>query len=358
MQKYIASFFFCIALTFFAASPTQGMEKETIVPCRDENTTCWPTGFSITPKKGNIFYIERYTGQIRRYKKKTQEDTLFATIENIAKDGEQGLLGIAIDPRWPDKKWVYVYYTNESPLENRIIRLKKKKNGSIAKESLLTLPASSNHNGGSLAFGPDKKLYAAIGDVSNPANAQDLTSTAGKILRINKNGTIPEDNPKNGSVYWFSYGHRNMFGMTFDPFNLNPNNIALWVTENGPECNDEINIVKKNKNYGWGENADCPKTNNSGKGAVTPTYLFKDVLSLTGAAFCDDCKLGEAVEGNLLIGTWNTGSIMNATLNNARTKITSMETLYSNTAGILSINAGNKKKILFSDQYGIYRLKK
>lgn len=359
MKKYLLSILALCAIALTAPHTTHAVEKKTVVPCRESNEQCWPAAFDITPVKGNILYAERYTGEIRKYNKKTKKDTLWAEIENIASNGEQGVLGIALDPRWPDKKWVYVYFTRETPLENRIIRLRKKKNGSIERERLITLPAASNHNGGALEFGPDQKLYAVVGDVGTPTNAQDKTTNTGKVLRLNKDGSIPSDNPRSGTVRWFSYGHRNMFGITFDPFNFNPTNLTAWITENGPECNDEVNRVRKNKNYGWGDNAACPRINNSGTKVTAPAYRWEEVIAVTGAAFCDDCKLGESVKGDLVVGAWNTGEIMHATLNNGRTKIIDdMTTLYTNDNGILSMRAGNKKKILFSDPYGIYRLTK
>ena len=113
-------------------------------------------------------------------------------------------------------------------------------------------PASSSpyHNGGRILFGPGDKLYVMIGEGHNPENAQDRSSNLrGKILRLNTDGSPGPGNPY-GRVW--SFGHRNSFGFTFDP-----KTGRLWETENGPECTDEINLVVRNGNFGWGPKENC-----------------------------------------------------------------------------------------------------
>ncbi|HSB82871.1 MAG TPA: PQQ-dependent sugar dehydrogenase, partial [Nitrosarchaeum sp.] len=109
------------------------------------------------------------------------------------------------------------------------------------------IPGSAFTNGGFLKFGPDKKLYVGTGAVSDSSHLpQSLDSLSGKILRLNDDGTIPDDNPfPNSPVY--SLGHRNPQGMTWD------NNGQMYLAELGPEKNDEINLIKPGKNYGWPE---------------------------------------------------------------------------------------------------------
>src|SRR5439155_15315454 len=110
-------------------------------------------------------------------------------------------------------------------------------------------------------FGPDGKLYVVTGENADPANSQQKKDLRGKVLRLDPNGSRPSDNPF-GTRIW-SYGHRNSFGMTFDP-----RTGRLWETENGPECNDEINRIVKGGNFAWGPNENCngqspQDTNNS-----------------------------------------------------------------------------------------------
>lgn len=210
-MKY--SLFIVAAVAVFLVLPhgSQAISKETVVDCRADNEQCWPTAFEMAPG-GRIFYVERFSGHLRVYNPRTGVDKRWASLRNIGADGEQGVLGLALDPRWETKKhrWVYVYKTHGDPLENRVIRLRKRR-GTVVRDRLLTLPAANYHNGGVIEFGPDGKLYVQIGDVTNPALSQDEESNAGKVLRLNKGGGIPKDNPLGGTVKWYSTGHRNMY---------------------------------------------------------------------------------------------------------------------------------------------------
>jgi glucose/arabinose dehydrogenase len=109
---------------------------------------------------------------------------------------------------------------------------------------LTGLQEASVHDGGRIAFGPDGKLYAGVGDAGNTANAQNRSSRNGKILRINPDGSIPKDNPFPGSPVW-TLGHRNVQGLAWDRSG------RLWATEFGQDTWDEINLIRKGRNYGW-----------------------------------------------------------------------------------------------------------
>jgi glucose/arabinose dehydrogenase len=110
---------------------------------------------------------------------------------------------------------------------------------------IANIPGGSIHNGGRIAFGPDGKLYVTTGDASSPDSAQDLASLAGKILRLNADGTVPSDNPfPNSPVY--SYGHRNPQGLAWQP-----GTNQLYATEHGSSAHDEVNRIMPGGNYGW-----------------------------------------------------------------------------------------------------------
>jgi glucose/arabinose dehydrogenase len=326
------------------------------IDCRAANDECWPAAFAFTPSGNNVFYVERYTGQIRKHTLASNKDRQWARIDNVAGSGEQGVLGITLDPRWsqaPKFRWVYVYYTHQSPLQNRIIRLRKLSGGGMKKDILQKLPAASGyHNGGVIHIGPDKKLYAVTGEAHDPARAQDKDDPAGKVLRLNLNGTRPGDNPIAGSKA-FSFGHRNSFGFTFDP-----ETDVLWQTENGPGCEDEVNRVLPGRNYGWGGNSKCPGTSTSGPNPVQPEWdTGNTTIAPTGAVFCDGCGLGSAPEGDLLFGAWNDGKIRRLVLNAARTDVTADFVLFDNPSGVMAVEGAPSGKIFFSDRFGIYRLK-
>lgn len=313
--------------------------------------SCWPTAFAFTPNGKKIFYVERFSGEIRVKNLKTKKDRLWSRIRGVATEGEQGVLGLALDPRWRTKKFVYVYYTNRSPFQNRILRLRKR-GGTTKRHRLLTLGANSNHNGGVIHFGPDGMLYAVTGDLGNPSNSQNRSHPAGKVLRMTKNGKRPASNPFDGSKAW-SYGHRNSFGFAFDPRTGN-----LWQTENGPECTDEVNRVVKGGNYGWGSGSSCPDTSTVGPSPIKPEKVFNPVEAPTGAAFCERCRLGAKTEGKLLVGTWKTGRIYRYALRNGRARLGGRSLLYSQGTGILAVEAAPNGRVHFSDPNGIYRLRR
>ncbi|MEU8608546.1 PQQ-dependent sugar dehydrogenase [Actinoplanes sp. NPDC048791] len=159
-------------------------------------------------------------------------------------NGEGGVLGLAVSPSFATDHWLYVYHTTAT--DNRIVRFQY--DGTLRTESreiLVTgIPRNKYHNGGRLRFGPDGKLYAAAGDGQDPDQAQDLASFGGKVLRLNPDGSVPEDNPFPGSVVW-SYGHRNPQGLAFDSQG------RLWEQEFGNNVMDETNLIVKGGNYGW-----------------------------------------------------------------------------------------------------------
>jgi glucose/arabinose dehydrogenase len=114
-------------------------------------------------------------------------------------------------------------------------------------EPIITgIPSALNHNGGRLSFGPDGKLYITTGDANDTANAQDLDSLGGKILRANADGTVPEDNPFEGSLV-YTWGNRNVQGLSWDAEG------GLYFSELGQNTWDELNYAEPGGNYGWPE---------------------------------------------------------------------------------------------------------
>ncbi len=323
-----------------------GVGRKRIVVCNN----CWPAAFAFTPNGTRLFYAHRFTGVLRVKNLATGADRRWGRIRGVATAGEQGVLGLAVDPRWPRKKFLYVYYTNASPLQNRIVRLRKV-SGKLRRGRLATIPASGNHNGGVIHFGPDGMLYAVTGDAGQPARSQNMGDNAGKVHRMRKGGRPPADNPDPGSTI-YSFGHRNSFGFDFDP-----QTGRLWQTENGPECDDELNLVRSGRNYGWGPGSNCPGTSTEGPNPRQPKHKWNPVIAPTGAAFCDGCGLGPRTEGTLLVGAWNPDLILRLTLNAARNDVASQRILYSNPQGVIAVERAPDGRIYFSDPDGIYRLK-
>jgi len=199
----------------------------------------------VTLPDGAILYSRRDAHDIVRLDPATGAKTTVGTVPNVAStDGEGGLLGLAIAPSFATDPWLYVMHTTAS--DNRIVRLRLSGNRlDTASTQVLVSGILRNkfHNGGRLRFGPDGKLYASTGDAQNGDNAQNRNNLAGKVLRLNPDGTIPGDNPF-GSYVW-SYGHRNPQGLAFDAQG------RLWEQEFGNGIMDETNLITKGGNYGW-----------------------------------------------------------------------------------------------------------
>lgn len=193
---------------------------------------------------GTVIFTER-SGKISIFDGELREIAQLP----VSEVSESGLLGIIVDPEFEQNSFVYVYYTYEENDEilNRVSRFQMGQE--LFNETVLldNIPGEKFHDGGRIKFGPDNKLYITTGDATNPSSAQDINSLAGKILRMNKDGTIPQDNPFGNYVY--SYGHRNPQGLAW-------RNGVLYSSEHGPRRNDEINIIKKGDNYGW-PNIEC-----------------------------------------------------------------------------------------------------
>jgi len=195
-----------------------------------------------------IFVTEK-DGLIRVIQNNTLLESPLATLRT-ADVFDGGLLGIALHPNFSTNHRIYVFMTYEENdiLWNKVLQITESENKLVSAKIILDkIPGSSFTNGGFIKFGPDNKLYIGTGTVSDASHLpQDLNSLSGKILRINDDGTIPDDNPfVNSPVY--SIGHRNPQGITWDDSG------NLFVAEFGPEKNDEINLIQAGKNYGWPE---------------------------------------------------------------------------------------------------------
>ena len=311
-----------------------------------------PIGFTFLPN-GRIAYLERGTGWLRFLDPHTDEDRRIYQVSNVNSTGERGALGVAIHPAWPDRRVVYVFATRNTSggVRNQVLRIRVEDGVGTRVRTLISAGAgpATNHNGGRIAFGPDGKLYVVIGDNADPANSQDLSSNLrGKILRINPDGSIPASNPFDSRVW--AYGIRNSIGFAFDP-----QTDRLWEQDNGPECNDEINVIVKGGNHGWGPRQDCPNTNNSGpRPRILPKHTFSNTLGLTGVVFCQFCGLGPGYHGDLLVGAVNDDRIRRFNLNDARNDVSLPSVVLAH--AVISMEVGPNNRVYFSDFSGIYRL--
>jgi glucose/arabinose dehydrogenase len=228
---------------------------------------------------GDAIVTERETARLLRIQP-GQPVVEEGRIEEARTEGEVGLLGIATEHE--SEGHLYVYYG--TPNDNRIARLRP---GGQPEVILSGIPGAPFHTGGRLVFGPDGKLYASVGDGTVAADAQDPDSLAGKILRLEVDGSIPSDNPDPASAVW-SLGHRNVEGLAWDADG------RLWATEFGEDRLDELNLIKAGANYGW------PVLEGPGSDAryVDPVLTWTPAeASPAGIAFADGSLYVAALRG-------------------------------------------------------------
>jgi len=241
---------------------------------------------------GRIFFTEQH-GSIRVVDENgtlLEEPVGDIKVENLQ---GAGLLGLTLHPNFTQNHLFYIYFTysNNTGIFNRVLMLEENKNKIIDSRTILDgIPGSEFRDGGRIKFGPDEKLYVSTGDASIPELSQDLNSLAGKILRINEDGTIPQDNPFSNS-FVYAYGFRNVQGLAWDP-----ENGQLYASDQGGAGNDEINLVSSGKNYGW-PNEQC-----NGNAQNTPPLLcFNPSLEPSGITFASSNKLG--YNNHLIVAT-------------------------------------------------------
>jgi glucose/arabinose dehydrogenase len=314
----------------------------------------------VLDRTGAIYYGERLTGEIRRIDPKTGKNTSVFTIPGVIGDvsNEQGLVGLTLPPSFPQQPWLYAYATRKvnGVAQDQILRIKMNGTTGTGMQLLLNVQkAGIRHNGGRMLFGPDGMLYVVVGETEQSQLAQDKSVNSGKVLRMTPSGGIPKDDPFHGSRI-YSYGHRNSFGLAFDPKTGD-----LWETENGPECNDELNRIIPGRNYGWGPSENCQgqapqDTNGDGPKPVLPQLFYPTTIGPTGIAFCDGCHLGTAREGDLFFGAFNTGDIHEVSLNADRTQAVKDTTPFNHGNLVLSIERGPDGTLYFSDGVGIFKL--
>jgi glucose/arabinose dehydrogenase len=200
-----------------------------------------PWGVAFLPG-GDALVSERTTGRILRISRNGARRRVVMRLRGVdTGSGEGGLLGLAVSPEYARDRWVYAYFT--SARDNRIVRFRL---GGRLHPVLTGLRRGTIHDGGRIAFGPDGKLYAGVGEAGISSLAQNRRSLNGKILRMNPDGSVPPDNPFAGSLVW-SYGHRNVEGLAWDSRG------RLWATEFGESEFDEVNLIRPGHNYGWPE---------------------------------------------------------------------------------------------------------
>lgn len=323
----------------------------------------FPAAFTIDPNGVDLWYTERFTGEVRRFNQDSDENTLVDTIPNVTTVGrEQGTFGIALHPNYPTTRQVFVLATVlvSGAAREQIFRIDLGTNGvATGRTTIFDIPAAEQHLGGRVQFGPDGFLYVSIGDHLVHANAQNTVNTVkpGKIHRITATGAAAAGNPITGNTFW-AYGIRNVFGFNFDP-----NNGNLWASDNGPTCNDELNLIVRGGNHAWGPNGESCEpgiwetTNEDGpEPRIRPKVLWQPTVGPTGVALCSNCGLRPEDNGTVFVGHVNNGHIRRLTLDANRTSVTRDQLVIDHTSGVLAVESRPGGPVYFSDSTSIYVL--
>lgn len=297
-----------------------------------------------------IFVTEKNSGTIRI----VEGDKLLrrpCARMRVETDLLQGLTGIVLHPDFESNGWLYVYYTSKDPYENRVTRFTVRGNRCVEPTHVVTgIEPSRVHNGGQMVF-VDGKLFLTVGEANVRAHAQDLDTVLGKILRYNDDGTIPEGNPFSEpgapSPVW-SYGHRNPFGLAH-----RPGTDQLFSTENGPHCDDELNLIEPGKNYGWGRKYECG-TDGVGEDPVAPLRRWTPVIVPTDLWWYEGRI--SSLQDTLLMAEYVGGSVHRFVLSDDGREIQSEEVIYSGDEKLADVSEGPGGWVYFVTQTSMYRL--
>ncbi len=235
------------------------------------------------------------------------------TFREVSSSGEEGLMGVALDPAYAVNKFIYfsLAYSSGGELYVKVVRLSDDSDRLTKPKIIIDrIPAAQYHAGSRILFGPDKELYITTGDATERKKAQDKKSLAGKILRIHGDGSIPRDNPIPNSPVW-SFGHRNPQGISWSV-----DGKYLYSTEHGPSGSDgpgggdEINRIVKEGNYGWPLISHSTKKR---KGFVSPLSVFTPAEAPASALIYSSNAMPQFT-GNFFFGALRGEGLMRAVI--------------------------------------------
>ncbi|MGH2694881.1 MAG: PQQ-dependent sugar dehydrogenase [Actinomycetota bacterium] len=303
------------------------------------------------PGTKKIFFTEKDTGKVRVLIGRSLRKRACVNLD-VNANGYRGALGIVLHPNYKRNHYLYVYYTNASPLENRVTRFTVRSNRCRDRKHIVTgIEASSDgHLGGQLEFAGGK-LFVSVGDQGSPSNSQDTSNRLGKILRYNPNGGVPSDNPFTGSLddtsVW-AYGLRNPFGLT-----KKPGTKKLFATDNGPDCDDELNRIRKGRNYGWGPGYECG-TAGVGDDPESPLLRWSGIIAPTDPWWYKG-RL-KRLSGDIYVGDFSAGRLHRIVINAKGTRVRRDRVIFKGNDGILDVAKGPGRWLYFLTQSAIRRV--
>jgi len=289
------------------------------------NLAQFPVGMVFAPD-GRLFYNEKITGNVRVIGAdgQLQRDPVIHFPTDALQ--ERGMLGIALDPAYEMNQHIWIMHTAAATSRdfpaNRVIRFTEMDGVGSDPQIFFNEPVDNGlllHNGGNLHFDDEGYLYFSLGDYGDAIHGQDISTPQASIHRfeVTDEGLQPAPgNPFEGSSI-YAYGLRNAFDFTFDPYGGN-----IFATENGPNCDDEINLILPGFNYGWSVDYECSGTRIiPGLDLYMPPLLsFTPTVSPTGILIYDHPAVPEW-QGDLFYCNWNFGEMYRVELNETRTGI-------------------------------------
>jgi aldose sugar dehydrogenase len=288
----------------------------------------YPVAMAFTPD-GRLFYTEKETGNVRVIGTddvRQPEPVITLPTSSLV---ERGLLGIAVDPNYEDNGYIWVAHirpsTNREPASHDVVRFYEEDGVGSDPKVMFSIPLKNNaliHHGGNLAFDDEGRLFFTVGDNEDPANSQDLNTVQGAIHRfdITAEGLQPaEGNPDEDNSI-FAHGFRNPFDLVIDPYTTDLTRI--FATENGADCDDEINMVLRGFDYGAGPDYVCgdasPETDEIF--TLPPMISYTPTVAPTGITIYTH-EAAPEWQGEVFFCTWNQGQLMRITLNEDRNQL-------------------------------------
>jgi aldose sugar dehydrogenase len=302
------------------------------------------TTIAISPN-GRMYFILKNSGDIKVVQGPNSVRPQPFFHFNVNNSGERGGLGLTFHPDYPDSPYVYAYVTIPQPvLANVVVRLVDSLGYGTHPDTIFRAPittSADNHNGGNIRFGPDNKLYVTIGENNNPLWAQDTCRVQGKIDRINYDGSIPDDNPIHCAPI-YAYGLRNSYDFCFHPVTG-----ALYASENGPDANDEVNLILPGRNYGW----PIVQCESSDLDYVNALWCWTPTIAPTGIIIPSNCNIPE-FNNKILMTDYNTGTLHLMSLNSAGDSILTDDHIYNIGFGLIDVDQGPDGDIYLTTSNG------